>query len=139
MAKESTDEEMQMHYLELQVIDKHVKEIQQQIGSLDDQRIELAVIKQNILDLGKTKKGSKMLVPLNNGIFAEADLSDTESLLVNVGAGVVVKKSVEDTARMMDDQTIEITGMRTNLESTLQKLVTQAMEIEKKISGSEDV
>lgn len=136
---QAKEEQMQRFLIELQIIDSHVKEIQKQIANLDEQMIELAVIKHNIKELEKTKKGTRMLVPLNNGIFAQADLANTKDLLVNVGGGAVVRKSFEDTAKMMDDQNIEITRMRSSLESTLKKLVDQAIAIDKQIGGNDDV
>jgi len=134
MEQDSKTKVLQKLYVELQLIDKHVKEIQNQIQTLDEQMMQLTYIQQSILEMKVVTKGKKMLVALSNGIFAEATLADNENLYVNVGANVVVKKPMKDTADMMADQTSELSSIRDSLESTLKNLVNQAMEIDMKIT-----
>ena len=49
-----------------------------------------------------------MLVPLASGIFAYGELSDADAVRVNVGSNVSVKKSVDDTIKLVHEQISEI-------------------------------
>ncbi len=131
--KTTNQGDLRDYYAELQIIDKHIQELQKQIQVLDEQTMELAYVHQCIDDMKNMKKDNKTLVPLSNGIFMEAEIKDTKSLFVNVGANVVLKKSVDDAAGMIADQSVDLTKFRDNLDSAMKNLVNKAMEIESKI------
>lgn len=122
------------YYLELQVIDRHVKDIQSQVQSLEEQIMELKYVIQSISDIKSAKKGSRFLMPLSSGIFAEADLASNRELLVNVGANVVVRKSYGDVAKMMEKQIEELNAMKKQLQDAMQRLVQDAIAIDAEIS-----
>ena len=90
-------EELQEKYIELQMIEQQMKQIQKQAQLVDSQMNELAVAHQALDDIKKTKPGTKILVPISNGIFAKAEIKDNEDLIVNVGANVIVNKDFEST------------------------------------------
>ena len=89
---EENQKELQKMYLELQLLDEQMKQIQKQITMLDEQLVELNNTIQALDDFNKTSVGSNILVPLSPGVFANAELKDNKELLVNVGSNIVVKK-----------------------------------------------
>jgi len=131
-------EAIQDYLIELKAIDRHIKELQQQVESLEEQGMELAYIRQSIDELAQAPAGEALLVPLSNGIFAKARLEDKDHLLVNVGANVVVKKTFSETKAMMEGQSAELQKMRKTLESSIHKLVARAMEIDQMMSAMGD-
>jgi prefoldin alpha subunit len=122
-------------YLELRIIDRHIQEIQKQLQIVEEQLMEFAYIKQSIESMQNVAKDTNLLVPVSNGIFAEAKLADTEHLLVNVGAGVVVKKTTEDALSLMNDQQQEMAAIKLNLETTMQKLVDKAIDLDQQLQN----
>ena len=77
--------EINERYLELQVLEQQLKQVNQQLLNLDNQLLELQRIEENLNDLTKTKKNTEMLVALGGGVFSKAELKDNKSVLMNVG------------------------------------------------------
>lgn len=141
MAENKSDEEkakmMQAKYIEYQMIEQQLKQMQEQMEKFEQQIAEIQTIAEQLDELKNAKVGSETLVPIANGIFVKGKLLETDDVVVNVGAGVAVKKSVEDTKKLLHEQAAEIqnykmqvaaqleqmTGMGRKLEEELQKMV----------------
>lgn len=83
-------------------------QLQQYVEKLDINLSELASLKESLKEFEKTKKGSKIYAPIANGIFVEATLDDSSTFLVNVGKGIVVKKTIKETLDLIKKQEEEI-------------------------------
>ncbi|MBS3106510.1 hypothetical protein J4419_02495, partial [Candidatus Woesearchaeota archaeon] len=70
----------------------------------------------------------------NNGIFARATLQKPEKLLLNVGAGVVVDRSIAETRALIEKQKDELQEFRVALAQNIDKLVSRAAQIEKELA-----
>jgi len=132
---EKKQKELQEKYMELQVLDQQMQQFQQQIQQLDEQIMELAYTKQSLDELKETKKGTDIFVSVSPGIFAKAKIEDPDDLLVNVGSNTSVKKSIEGTKKIIDEQQKELANVHVQLNQSVQKLANKAMEIEKDLEG----
>lgn len=140
--KEDIQKKLQQKFMEMQMIDQQIKYFQKQIELIENQVIELETSKQSLSDIGNTKTGSEILVPLNNGIFAKAELKDNKKLLVNVGASTVVTKTVSQVSELISGQIDEIVNAREEIISQLNTLVANANRIRdeiRKLAGEENV
>ena len=97
-------EELQNKYMQYQMIDQQMKQIQQQVQVIEKQLVDLAVTRQAMDDLEKTNVGSEILVPVSNGIFTKAELKDNKKLILNVGSNTAVEKSIPETKKLIDNQ-----------------------------------
>ncbi len=128
-------EELQNKYMQYQMIDQQMKQIQQQVQVIEKQLVDLAVTRQAMDDLEKTNVGSEILVPVSNGIFTKAELKDNKKLILNVGSNTAVEKSIPDTKKLIDNQFKEIKKVQKDLMKDLQNLAVQAQIIEKDLNA----
>lgn len=138
MTKEKKEKELQSKYLQLQVLDGQIKQVQQQIQKLDAQLTELEAISLSLKDLKDVKEGTEILVPVATGIFFKAGVKDVKNLLINVGSNVSVKKSVDEAVGMLNEQVKEIAGYKEQITGQLDVLIDKAASIQKeflKMSG----
>ena len=134
-----TDEKnVQMKYLEFQMIQQQFQQLQQHVEKLDKQMVELEVLKNNLSELGDVKDGSEILAPISNGIFAKTEIKDAKNLLINVGANVVVEKSVDDSIVMIDNQIKEIRKYYKESMSQLQDTAIKAEKIREELMNVVD-
>lgn len=126
--------ELQKMYLELQLLDEQMKQIQKQIVVLDEQLVELNNTLQALDDFNKTAVGTKILVSLSPGIFTSAELKDNKELLVNVGSNVVVKKTVAETKELLKKRLDSTKKYRNLTLAEMQKAGLQASNIEQEIN-----
>src|SRR3989338_9018025 len=122
MAKQTDKEQI----IELKMLDKHIKELQEQIQALQQQQEELNSVDISLEELKTVKKGSEMLIPVAGGIFMKGELVDAQRLLLNVGQGVVVEKTSEEIQKMIRDQAQESVQLEQELTEKADVLISQA-------------
>ncbi|MBD3313811.1 prefoldin subunit alpha [Candidatus Woesearchaeota archaeon] len=122
--------EDQQKYLELQMLDQQIKQIQKNLELIDNQISELAQISQSLEELRDVKPGTEAFVPITGGVFIKAEIKDSKNLLVNVGAGATVEKSVPDTIDLINNQKKEIESAREELLEQLKDAVKKARELQ---------
>ena len=131
---EENQKELQKMYLELQLLDEQMKQIQKQITMLDEQLVELNNTIQALDDFNKTSVGTNILVSLSPGVFANAELKDNKELLVNVGGNIVVKKNVDETKDLLKKRLDIIKKYRDLTLAEMQKMNLQAVNLDQEIN-----
>ena len=91
--KHDASEQAEQKYFMLQMIDAQIKEIEKQIMELEQRSAEISSLKSSLKALGDSKNNSKSFSSLGLGIYTESEIKNTKDVLVNVGSGVLVKKS----------------------------------------------
>ncbi len=125
--KEKKAQEM---YMQFQVIDQNIKQLQKQLEMVTHQLMDLSVTRGSLDELDKVKAGNEIFVPISSGIFARAVIKDTSELLVNIGANVVVKKDNASTKKLIQDQIEEVKGIQKQMIEELEKMTGYASQIE---------
>ncbi len=127
---EDKEKKAQELYMEFQLLDQHIKQLQKQLELVTQHLIELTVTSNSLDEFNKLSAGKEIFVPLSSGIFSKATLKDTSELLVNVGANVVVKKDVIATKKLIQNQMEEIKKTQKQIVDNLEKMTNQAAQLE---------
>ncbi|MCX6706922.1 MAG: prefoldin subunit alpha [Candidatus Woesearchaeota archaeon] len=127
------NKDLQSKYVELQLLDQQIKQAQKQIELVENQVTELEAINQSLQEFSTTSAGTEILMPLSGGVFAKAELKDNKNLIVNVGAGTAVTKSVPDTEKLVTNQMNELLKVRDELLFQLQQHVNKAQNIQQEL------
>ena len=117
--------------IELQYLDATIKQMDSQMIQIEEQINEINNTVASLNDLKDVKEGTEILVPIHTGIFAKAKIEKVEKLRVNVGAGIVAEKSVDDTIKMLQDQVKNVEDYRDQNFLQIQQMVARATEIQK--------
>jgi len=126
--------ELQKMYLELQLLDEQMKQVQKQMVALDEQLVELSNTLQALDDFNQTNIGTNILVSLSPGVFTNAELKNNKELFVNVGNNIVVKKNVAETKEMLKKKMDAMNKYKEIVLVELQKLNAKAVNIEQEIN-----
>lgn len=132
---EDKEKKMQELYMEYQVIEQHIKQMQKQLELVTHQLIDINITNNSLDEFDKIDTKKEVFVPLSSGIFAKANIKDTSDLLVNVGANVVVKKDIASTKRLIQDQMEEIKKIQKQMVDELEKMAYHAAQIERQIQN----
>ena len=124
---------IQEKYIEFQFIHQQLAELQKQAQTAAQQISELEASKQSLSELAELKPGSDILVPVQNGIFVKAKLGELDSLTVNVGSGIAVVKSIDETKKILEEQQQELSNFRQQIVAELKENLTRARELEKEL------
>ena len=128
------EEKLQKLYVEFQILNQKIQQLEKQSTALNNQLMELMVTTQSLEDIKKTKEGTEILVPLSSGIYAKAELKDSKNFIVNVGANVTLVKDVDSTKKLIEDQINEVKKLQEELVNQMQEQTTKATSLEQEIS-----
>ncbi len=124
--------EQQELMFKLSMYEQQIQQLQQQI-----QAIEQGIIEINSLGLGleelKGSEGKEIFAPIGRGIYAKAKLL-SEELTVDIGGGNFVKKSIDDTKKLINEQIQKLKDVKKDLEDNLEKV---GQEVEKVLKEGE--
>ena len=122
---EELSQEMMMR---ASLIERHLQELNDKIDYIVQQISELEEFKNNLKFL-KDAKGKEVLATLGKGIYLKSSCKDN-NFFVNVGSGIVLKKTPEETAEIMNSQIKNLHEVKTSLLASLevyQGLMNQAI------------
>jgi len=118
--------------LQASLFERQSQEIQSTLEFIDKQLLELEEFGSDLESFSKSSE-NQMLASIGKGIYVKSSL-ENKDLYVNVGAGVIVKKSPGDTERIVEGQVKKLKEARmqlsSQLESNNQALVNLISEIE---------
>ncbi|MCU0642471.1 MAG: hypothetical protein MUF61_02745 [archaeon] len=122
------------------ILQKQSEEINEHLNYLGSQLSELEELSGNISKISLSKD-NESISSLGKGIFVKSVLSP-ENLFVNVGAGVIVKKSPEETVNAISSQIKNIHEARTHLMQQLElcnhALQSAIVELENQKKSADD-
>ena len=114
-----------------QVYRNQAESISQQINvvGITIKDVETALI--TITTLKDESAGVETLVPIGFGSFVKANLVNTDTIVVGVGAGVSVEKNIDDAKSFLEKRKDELTKYQEQLNNTIAKLAQELQTIEK--------
>jgi len=131
---EVNEENMQKMYAEFQMLNNNIKQMEKQHEALESQLMDLTITSQSLEDLEKIKPGTEILVPINSGIYAKAEIKDIENFIVNVGSSITLTKDRISTKELIDKQIEEIKKLQESIYIELQSSTTKAVMLEKEMN-----
>ena len=108
-----------------------VNEINMYQGQADVLNQQMETVKSTIADLNiasetletiKDKKDSETLVPIGAGSFIITEIKNTDEVIVGLGAGVAVKKTVESAQESVKDQKKDLEALLNKMMNDLNKI-----------------
>jgi len=127
---EKEQQEQQEILFKLSVLEQHTNQLQQQLEAVDQGIIELESLDLDLNELIGAE-GKEVLTSVGKGIFTRTKLL-SENLIMEVGGGNFVKKSVPETQKVIKEQIKKLEEVKEELNGNL-NLVHK--EIEKVIGG----
>lgn len=92
--------------------------------------LENVKIAQEAITSLKDETSKEMLVPLGGSTFVKATLKDPDSILVGVGADLIVRKSGEGAQEILKSQESNLNDAKSKLESSITDITTKLRTIE---------
>ena len=120
-----------------QMLQKESEESERNLQMVEEQISELELFEKNLGEL-KDSKGKEMLASLGKGVYIKSDIKE-EKLFVEVGAGVVVRKTREETKKTIEGQIRRLKEVRIQLIGQLEEFKMSFGEMVREIEGENKV
>ena len=100
-------------------IERMAQELGEQVRIIDQHLMELEQLKMTLQTL-RTSSEDEFLSPLGNRVFIKAKTVDKKKLFVDVGAGIVLKKTPEETLHVINENIVRLREVRVQLGAQLE-------------------
>lgn len=127
---------------ELNVYKSQSEMLQQQVDAVQASLSEIEILESTLNEI-EEKNNLSTLVPVGAGSFINAEIKNTEEIIMSIGSGVAVTKNITDAKETIFEQKEELTESLNNLLDNLQKigqivanLSPQAEQLMAKLQGA---
>ncbi|MFH1472054.1 MAG: prefoldin subunit alpha [Nanoarchaeota archaeon] len=140
---------MQQKAHDFEMQKEQMKQIQMQAMQIQKQAQEFEQVKQSLKDLKiMTSRDAKLskpdlekeindaFIPLGAGIFASGKITDSKEVLVMTGAGIAVKKNIDDAIAFLDGKTEVLTAAFKELDSEGKRISKSAQNLASQIQDA---
>lgn len=112
------------------------QELEEKVGFIQNQISELEDFTKSLNSIISTKETS-MLSSLGKGVFVKTNLEE-KKLFVEVGSGIVVRKTPEETKEVIQNQIKRLLQLKVQLSSQLDSLQSQLRIMIEQIENSQN-
>ena len=134
--KES-EKNWQEKYQQFQYLQEQVENLTQHLQMLSQQGEELTISVNAVKELANINVGNEVLAPIANGIFLKAELKDNQKVIVNVGSGTTVEKSVPEAVLLLEQEQRKMSKQVVHAENFLHELHNKIAKIYQEIGVSQ--
>lgn len=127
-------QEIQKKYVELQLLNQHIKQVQEQFVFLQQQLNELMNLEISISELKEIKDESEIFSSLGSGIFINSKILNKEKVLVNIGSGILVEKNLIDAVQLIKNQSNVVSTSIENIREQLTKAMMYSEELSNELN-----
>lgn len=129
-------EEVQQKVILYQLLQKHLEGLRQQILENERRFLEIQTTQQAMKDFEK-KKGTDALIPLGSGCFANAQMTDVSKVLMDVGGGIVVKKTISEVKTILDEKEKDVGAVSERVQNEVNQIIKQMNDIATEINEAQ--
>ncbi|MHA1130033.1 MAG: prefoldin subunit alpha [Candidatus Helarchaeota archaeon] len=127
--RQSDRERLNLLYQASKEYEAQAQQIQMQIDILNQTIAAAQITGDTIENLKNMQDGQEILLPLGNLAFIKAKLMDSSNVLVNVGASVVVTKTIDAAKKQIDGQAENLSKTQVQLQQALQQVMQRINQI----------
>jgi len=109
--------------VELRILEGTAEALQSRISLVNAALAELRVANLTLEGLEKEEKEVPLVVPIGGGSYIEATLRSADKVIVGVGAGVAIEKTVKEAKENLGNRISDLEKTRTSLEQQLTQVV----------------
>lgn len=126
---------LQETVLMYQLLEKQREQFNEQLGLLERKRMELEISKEATKTISDLKEEKETLVPLGGDLFSYGKISDTKNILVNIGAGIMIKNDVKSATEFIDTRLKEIENIKNKLIQDMGKIENKMQDLAHQINS----
>ncbi len=127
-ARSSQEEELRRLSVEMRYLEQTAETLQQRISMINAALTDLTYANATLEGIEQEKENAEMLVPIGGSSYVKVKLANPDKVIVGLGAGVSVEKSLVDAKATIKERLDE-------LEKTLQSAQTQFSQVAERLNS----
>lgn len=114
---------------------QRLEQINSQLAGFQNMRNELNAAKLSIAEISKSKKGTKILLPLGAGIYAEAFTENNESAIISIENSTFKQKKFDELQKQLDKRLANIDRAMENIAQEQARAASRVNQLENVIAA----
>jgi len=106
--RNKTDEELRKLSLEMRYLEQTAETLQQRISMVNAAISDLTYANLALDGIEKEKENAELLVPIGGGAYVKVKLEDTNKIIVGMGAGVSIEKTLPEAKTTLKERLDEL-------------------------------
>ena len=131
--KHDEQHKLQEKIVMYQLLQNHIEQLKQQLMAIEREFLEIDGTTHAVKTLSSGKEAHETYIPIGTGCFVDGKINNKKSFLLNVGAGIMIKKSIVDISSFLEDNKKErerfLNKIKGDLGLTVEKINGIAKEI----------
>ncbi|MFH1650218.1 MAG: prefoldin subunit alpha [Candidatus Woesearchaeota archaeon] len=119
--------------MELHSINEYLEKLQGQMTKMQENLLELTSITEALASMENFKGEPSAFLPLASGIFIKGTIKPDSTVMMNVGQGVVVEKSINEALTLIEKQKKNLESIWQKADKQFDELVERAQSLQKEI------
>jgi prefoldin alpha subunit len=121
------------YLIRLGMLEQEANKLQEQFQLVEQQIQEFEILRLSLEKLDETEEKA-ILANLGRGIYFKTELKD-KNLFVNVGNGIVLRKTPQETVEIIEKQINQLQNLRQNLEKQIGNMNLQVQDLVESARG----
>lgn len=127
------EDELRRLILEIQFLERTTEELQARMGLVNASINEFRLADATLEGMRTERTDSQILVHIGGGSYIKAKITDTQKLIMSIGADVAAEKSVEDARENLETRLQEFDKIQDSLEQQLGQTQTRIRTLRQQI------
>jgi len=121
-------EKLQEKYVLYQLLQQNLESLREQLELVERQFMEIKTTEQVFKDFKNGKGNDDVLIPLGSGCYGEGKVTDVKTILVNLGANVMVNKTLESANLFLKEREKELEKASKGIQEQMVKIANQRIQ-----------
>jgi len=121
-------------YLELNTLNSIAESLQRQYDSLSNTSTSIQLTLNTLKEIKNIKKGHEIYIPLGPSVYILVSILDNSNALLNVGAGVIIKKPISSIEEYLNNQLTQIQREQLAVQKKLQEVLNAISSIQAELN-----
>src|SRR5712691_916422 len=121
----NSDEDVRELLAEIRLLEGSARILQSRIDVLSAALSETLTAIQTLEGAKGKPEGTDLLLPIGSGSFIKSKISNPDVIMVSVGAGVIVEKTVDDSIKDLRLRSSDLERARVNVTQQLGQIIGQ--------------
>jgi prefoldin alpha subunit len=114
--------------IELQILEGTADAMQQRLSFVNAALRELTYTRMTLEGVEKEQSDASVLVPIGGGSFVRAKLETTDKIIVGMGAGVSIEKTIVEAKEIIRSRISEMEKSRVEMQQQLVQILNRIQE-----------
>lgn len=123
-----TEEELRKISVQIRLLEQTAETLQSRINMVSAIITDLTYSSITLENLEKEKENSELLVPIGGSSYIKAKLENKEKIIVGIGAGVSVEKTLPETREIVKKRLDDLERTRMSLQQQLSQVAEKINE-----------